>query len=179
MIDFLHAIGMVDTSWPLPTILMRLVVAAIFGGIIGFEREMSLHSAGLRTHILVALAAALYTELTLEIFHLPEVMANGRSDPIHSVEAVTAGVAFLGAGVLFRGGSRPHGLTTAAGMWLAGAVGMTAALGYYLIGLFVCVLAVLILALLKAVDRRIDVRRADSRQPRSAAVGAEMDVDNP
>jgi len=126
--DFLHTIGMVDTYWPLPTILMRLVIALIFGAIIGLEREFSLHSAGLRTHILVALAAAVYTVLTLEIFHLPEVMSNGRSDPVHAVEAVTAGIAFLGAGVLFRGGgSRPHGLTTAAGMWLAGAAGMTAA----------------------------------------------------
>jgi putative Mg2+ transporter-C (MgtC) family protein len=105
------------------------------------------------------LAAALYTVLTLEIFHLPEVMTNGRSDPVHAVEAVTAGIAFLGAGVLFRGGNRPHGLTTAAGMWLAGAVGMTAALGYYAIGAFVCVLAVAVLLVLKSVDRSIDKGR--------------------
>jgi putative Mg2+ transporter-C (MgtC) family protein len=180
MTEFLHAIGMVDTFWQLPTILIRLVVAVIFGAIIGFEREMSLHSAGLRTHILVALAAALYTVLTLEIFHLPEVMTNGRSDPVHAVEAVTAGIAFLGAGVLFRGGPRPHGLTTAAGMWLAGAVGMTAALGYYFIGLFVCVLAVVVLALLKAVDRQIERRRARPErlaEPGPSAAGA--DVENP
>lgn len=153
---FLHAIGMADTFWQLPTILIRLVVAVIFGAIIGFEREASLHSAGLRTHILIALAAALYTVLTLEIFHLPEVMTQGRSDPVHAVEAVTAGIAFLGAGAIFRSTSRPHGLTTAAGMWLAGAAGMTAALGYYAIGLFVSVLAVVILAVVKAIDRRID-----------------------
>jgi putative Mg2+ transporter-C (MgtC) family protein len=150
------------------------VIAAIFGAIIGFEREWSVHPAGLRTHILVALAAALYTVLTLEIFHLPEVMTNGRSDPVHSVEAVTAGIAFLGAGVLFRGGSRPHGLTTAAGMWLAGAVGMTAALGYYAIGLFVCLLAVVVLALLKTVDRHID-RRPSQGQPEPP----DGDVENP
>ena len=59
MTDFLHAIGMVDTFWQLPTILVRLIVAVIFGAIIGFEREASLKSAGLRTHILIALAAAL------------------------------------------------------------------------------------------------------------------------
>ena len=156
MTEFLHAIGMTDTFWPLPTILIRLVVAAIFGAVIGFEREMTLHSAGLRTHILVALAAALYTVLTLEIFHLPEVMTNGRSDPVHAVEAVTAGIAFLGAGVMFRGSDRPRGLTTAAGMWLAGAVGMSAALGYYVMGVFVCGLAIVILMALKSVDRRIE-----------------------
>ena len=172
--DFLHTIGMVDTYWPLPTILMRLVIALIFGAIIGLEREFSLHSAGLRTHILVALAAAVYTVLTLEIFHLPEVMSNGRSDPVHAVEAVTAGIAFLGAGVLFRGGgSRPHGLTTAAGMWLAGAAGMTAALGYYIIGAFVCALAIAVLLVLKAVDRRID-----HRTPRASPTVGE-DTENP
>ena len=154
--DILRALGMADTFWQLPTILIRLCVAVIFGGIIGFERERSLHSAGLRTHILVALAAATYTVLTLEIFHLPEVMTNGRSDPVHSVEAVTAGIAFLGAGVIFRGSGSPHGLTTAAGMWLAGAVGMCAGLGYYAIGLFVALLALVVLALLKQLDRRID-----------------------
>jgi putative Mg2+ transporter-C (MgtC) family protein len=159
MEEILRALGMADTFWQLPTILVRLVVAVLFGAVIGFEREVSLHSAGLRTHILIALAAALYTILTLEIFHLPEVMTNGRSDPVHSVEAVTAGIAFLGAGVLFRGGNRPHGLTTAAGMWLAGAVGMTAALGYYAIGAFVCALAVVILLLLKAVDRALNQGR--------------------
>jgi len=158
MMDFLHSIGMTETFWPLQTIVIRLVIAVLFGGVIGFERQLSLHSAGLRTHILIALAAALYTILTLEIFHLPEVMTNGRSDPVHSVEAVTAGIAFLGAGVLFRGGNRPHGLTTAAGMWLAGAAGMTAALGYYFIGAFVCALAIVILLVLKAVDRQIERR---------------------
>jgi putative Mg2+ transporter-C (MgtC) family protein len=179
MTDFLHAIGMADTFWQLPTILARLIVAVIFGAIIGFEREASLKSAGLRTHILIALAAALYTVLTLEIFHLPEVMTNGRSDPVHSVEAVTAGIAFLGAGVLFRGGSRPHGLTTAAGMWLAGAVGMTAALGYYVIGLFVCILAVVILALVKVVDRQLDARAGRPHEAPRSALDEDGDVDNP
>ncbi|HZY50398.1 MAG TPA: MgtC/SapB family protein [Devosia sp.] len=171
MEDLLHALGMTDTFWPLPTILIRLVVAVLFGAVIGFEREVSLHSAGLRTHILIALAAALYTTLTLEIFHLPEVMTNGRSDPVHSVEAVTAGIAFLGAGVLFRGGNRPRGLTTAAGMWLAGAVGMTAALGYYAIGAFVCALAVVVLLLLKAVERALDRRRPKSSETDAETAG--------
>jgi len=154
--EFLHSIGMVDTLTPLPIIFIRLGIALGLGAIIGFERELTIHSAGLRTHILIALAACLYTILTLEIFHLPEVMSNGRSDPIHSIEAVTAGIAFLGAGAIFRQRSSPRGLTTGAGMWLAGAVGMTAALGYYFVGLAVTVAAVLVLLVLKEVDRRID-----------------------
>jgi putative Mg2+ transporter-C (MgtC) family protein len=162
--DFLHAIGMADTFWPLSTILSRLLVAVILGGIIGFEREASAHSAGLRTHILISLAAALYTILTLEIFHLPDVMTQGRSDPVHAVEAVTAGIAFLGAGAIFRRGGGPRGLTTGAGMWLAGALAMTAGLGYYVIGLAVAVLGVLILMAAKLLDRRID-RTGERRGP--------------
>ena len=154
--DFLHSIGMVDTTTPLPVIFIRLAIALVFGAAIGAEREATTHSAGLRTHILIAVAACLYTILTLEIFHLPEVMTNGRSDPIHAVEAVTAGIAFLGAGAIFRHNSSPRGLTTGAGMWLSGAVGMTAALGYYLIGLAVTIGAIVILLALKVVDRRID-----------------------
>ena len=155
--DFWHGIGMADTYQPLQVMLIRLAVAALFGGIIGFERQVTTHSAGLRTHILISLAACLYTLLTIEIFHLPDVMSNGRSDPVHAVEAVTAGIAFLGAGAIFRHRSAPRGLTTGAGMWLAGVVGMTAALGYYLIGLAVALLAVAVLLVLKEADRRIDV----------------------
>ena len=164
MMEFLKSLGMADSYWPIPMILSRLTVAALFGGVIGLEREFALHSAGLRTHILIALAAALYTVLVLEIFHLPEVMANGRSDPVQSVEAVTAGIAFLGAGVIFRAGKQPRGLTTAAGMWLAGAVGMAAALGHYIIGGFVCALAMVVLTLLKRLDLIIDRRAQRSVQ---------------
>lgn len=167
--DILRELGMADTFWQLPAILARLCVAVVFGAIIGWQREMTLHAAGLRTHILIALAAALYTILTLEIFHLPEVMTNGRSDPVHSVEAVTAGIAFLGAGVIFRGSGGPHGLTTAAGMWLAGSLGMCAGLGYYAIGLFVAVLALVIFALLKPLEVKLDERRGSkATRPPSA-----------
>jgi putative Mg2+ transporter-C (MgtC) family protein len=162
--DFLHAIGMSDTNIAQPIIFIRLGIAVLFGAIIGFERQATTHSAGLRTHILISLAACLYTILTLEIFHLPAVMSNGRSDPVHSVEAVTAGIAFLGAGAIFRHRDAPRGLTTGAGMWLAGAVGMTAALGFYLIGLAVSLAAIVVLLLLKVVDYRID-RQLKGRAP--------------
>jgi putative Mg2+ transporter-C (MgtC) family protein len=85
-------------------------------------------------------------------------MTNGRSDPVHAVEAVTAGIAFLGAGAIFRNRNSPRGLTTGAGMWLAGALGMTAALGYYFVGLVVAAVAVVVLLVLKAADIRIDRR---------------------
>lgn len=161
---------MANTATPLGPLLARLLVAGIFGAIVGFEREISDHPAGLRTHVLIALAAALYTIIALEIFRLPDVMGNGRSDPVRSVEAVTAGIAFLGAGAIFKSGGSPKGLTTGAGMWLAGALGMAAALGYYAIGLTVAILAVVVFSGLRQADRWMDRHhRAEPGNDRSSA----------
>ncbi len=144
--------GYVGTYLPQHIIVIRLLLAAIFGAMIGFEREMNTAQAGLRTHILVAVAAALFTILAFEIFHTLEGRSpNGpQADPIRAVEAVTAGIAFLGAGAIFRSGGSVQGLTTGAGMWLAGAVGIATALGYYLVAFGVALFAVLVLAALRA-----------------------------
>lgn len=145
----LTAIGFVETTTPQHILLIRLAIAAILGGVIGYERE-SHAAAGFRTHILIATAACLFTQLAFEIFHLSDVVETGRADPIRTIEAVTAGIAFLGAGAIFQSRGSVQGLTTAAGMWLAGAVGVAAAMGYYFIALAVSLLAVLVLAALRA-----------------------------
>lgn len=146
----LSAIGFVETTTPQHILLIRLGFAAILGGAIGFEREYHA-AAGFRTHILIATAACLFTLLTFEIFHLADVSSAGRSDPIRAIEAVTAGIAFLGAGAIFQSRGSVQGLTTAAGMWLAGAVGVTVALGHYFIALMVSILAVIVLAVLRSI----------------------------
>jgi putative Mg2+ transporter-C (MgtC) family protein len=148
MNDFAQTIGFVATDTPQHIILFRLLMAALFGALIGIEREQATRIAGLRTHILVSTAAALFTTLAFEIFNRGDV-SGSNADPIRAVEAVTAGVAFLGAGAIFQQRGSVRGLTTGAGMWLAGAVGICAALGFYLIGLAVALFAVLVLALLK------------------------------
>lgn len=161
----LTAIGFVETTTPQHIMLIRLGIAAILGGVIGFEREQHA-AAGLRTHILIAVAACLYTLLTFEIFHLSDVVESGRSDPIRAIEAVTAGIAFLGAGAIFRSGLTVQGLTTGAGMWLAGAVGVAAALGYYGIGFAVAILAVVVLALMRRFTQAsvpVEDKRSDDR----------------
>lgn len=147
--DLAATIGFVDTTTPQHIMLWRLLFAAVLGGMIGFEREAH-GSAGLRTHILIATAACFFTLLTFEIFHLSDVISTGQSDPIRAIEAVTAGIAFLGAGAIFQSRGSIQGLTTAAGMWLAGALGLCAALGYYIIALVVAVFAVIVLAALRA-----------------------------
>lgn len=153
--DVGNEIGFVQTYLPQHIIAIRLLIAAALGGLIGFEREWNTAEAGLRTHILVALAAALFTILAFEIFHTLQGAGSSNPDPIRAVEAVTAGIAFLGAGAIFRSGGSVQGLTTGAGMWLAGAVGVAVALGFYIIALGVAVVAVLVLAALRAFAHRV------------------------
>lgn len=106
---------------PLPILAARLLGAVVLCGMIGFERESHRQAAGLRTHILVGLAACLYALITAEIV----AGAKGeltRVDPLRIVEAVTGGVAFLAAGMIVFHNGQVRGLTTGAGMWLAAAV---------------------------------------------------------
>src|SRR5690606_26263241 len=159
--DVGNEFGFVQTYLPQHIIAIRLLIAAVLGAMIGFEREWHTAEAGLRTHILIAVAAALFTILAFEIFHTIGPDSGSRADPIRAVEAVTAGIAFLGAGAIFKGRGNGQGLTTGAGMWLAGAVGVATALGYYLIAFGVALLAVLVLAALRALAHRA-IRQADA-----------------
>ena len=148
--------GFVQTYLPQHIIAIRLLIAAALGAMIGFEREVNTAQAGLRTHILVATAATLFTILAFEIFHtIGEGASASQADPVRAVEAVTAGIAFLGAGAIFRDGGGVQGLTTGAGMWLAGAVGVATALGYYIIAFGTALLAVVVLALLRAFAHKV------------------------
>jgi putative Mg2+ transporter-C (MgtC) family protein len=142
-----------STELPPEVIAVRFVIAAFFGGMIGIEREWRRRSAGLRTHMLTSLAAAVFTVLTSEILH-SEMLRNeaARADPVRVIEAVTAGVAFLAAGAIIQGRGSVRGLTTGAGMWLAGALGVAAGLGYFLIGFLASVLGLVVIALLGRIE---------------------------
>lgn len=154
--DLAAGLGYVDTSTPQHIFAIRLFLAALFGAMIGFEREGSNYgSAGLRTHILISTAACLFTLLAFEIYEVALAGGSNNPDPIRAVEATTAGIAFLGAGAIFQSRGNVRGLTTGAGMWLAGAVGVAAALGYYLIAFGVALFAVIVLAALKYLAHRM------------------------
>jgi putative Mg2+ transporter-C (MgtC) family protein len=129
-------------------ILLRLLLAVAAGGAIGIDREMKDRPAGLRTHMLTALAAALFTVVTFEIFHA----VRGNSDPIRIIEAVTAGVAFLAAGAIIQSRGGVHGLTTGAAMWMAGALGVCCGAGFYVLAVMATVLTVIILSVLKRIE---------------------------
>lgn len=132
---------------PLPILAARLLGAVVLCGMIGFERESHRQAAGLRTHILVGLAACLYALITAEIV----AGAKGeltRVDPLRIVEAVTGGVAFLAAGMIVFHNGQVRGLTTGAGMWLAAAVGLCAGLGLWVMAVAATVLSLCVMALL-------------------------------
>lgn len=114
-------------------LLGKIAIAALFGGLIGFEREAAEKPAGLRTHMLVAAAAALLAGLG---FALPLKFPDSgliRSDPIRIIEAIVVGISFLGAGTIFRQNDKVQGLTTGASLLLAGGAGLAVALDRYLL----------------------------------------------
>lgn len=151
----LTAIGFVETETPQHIFFIRLLIAAVLGGVIGFEREAHHENAGLRTHILVATAACLFTMLSIEIQILALETGSNNPDPIRAVEAVTAGVAFLGAGAIFQQRGNVRGLTTGAGMWLAGALGVAVALGYYMVAGGLAVFALMVLSVLRIFSHHV------------------------
>ena len=133
------------TALPLPIIAVRLVGAAALCALIGLEREAEDRAAGLRTHMLVGMAGSAFALITVNIIEIyadrPEVI---RLDPIRLVEAATAGVAFLAAGMIVLSRGRVRNLTTGAGMWLAAAIGLAAGLGLWPIAGLAAVLGFLI-----------------------------------
>lgn len=145
-------------TWlPLHAIGLRMILAVGLGALVGLEREWRKHSAGLRTHILVCLAAATTALLTIEITHSPVFGSESiRIDPIRLVEAVTAGVAFLAAGMIVFMRGEIHGLTTGAGMWLAATVGLATGLGFWPIALIAAFLALIVLWLLRIPETHLN-----------------------
>lgn len=156
-----------QTSTPVHQIVLSLVLATVFGGVIGIDRELRQKAAGLRTHILVSLASAIFTLITFEIFfEMKELTAEPRSDAIRIIEAVTAGVAFLAAGTIIRSGGGVQGLTTGASMWLAGAVGLACGGGFYVIALLGTAVALIVLFVLGKVEARMFTPKKEERRDR-------------
>ncbi len=124
------------------TIILRLLIAGLLGGVLGFERERSGKEAGIRTHMLVSLGAALFVLV-------PQQSGVADTDISRVVQGIVAGVGFLGAGTILKdsSGARVHGLTTAAGIWLTAAIGMAAGLGRETTAVLSTLLALGVLAL--------------------------------
>ncbi len=126
--------------------MARLGLALLLGALIGWEREVKSRAAGLRTHMLITLAAAMFTIVAMELTHFPAERADTlRIDPLRLIEAVTAGVAFLAAGSIITSGGNVRGVTTGASMWLCGAIGLACGTGSGLLATMGTGLALVIL----------------------------------
>jgi putative Mg2+ transporter-C (MgtC) family protein len=142
----------VTLSWA--SVFERLAVAAALGAAIGLERELRERQAGLRTHMLVSLGAALFT--TAGAYGFGEFTV--RVDPTRVAAQVVTGIGFLGAGAIIRRGPAIRGLTTAATLWVAAAIGLAAGAGFYAGAVLTTALVILFLWPLRTVAYRMLTR---------------------
>ena len=145
-------------------LLIRILVAAAYGGVLGLERDIHGRGAGLRTHLLVSAGAALFMILSTHVAALDVVIPSGFSkvtDPGRIAAQIVTGIGFLGAGVILKEGITIRGLTTAACLWIAAAIGMAAGAGLYTIATTVTILALITLVVLRHLERfyRKDIYR--------------------
>ncbi|MGQ3051493.1 MAG: MgtC/SapB family protein [Roseateles sp.] len=136
----------------LTRILTRLLLAALLGGVLGYERENKGKAAGIRTHMLVAMGAALFVLV-------PELDGMAVADMSRVIQGIVTGIGFLGAGAIIKHRSEEdvHGLTTAANIWMTAAIGVACGLGREATALISTLLALTVLAVLPRVvgrDRR-------------------------
>lgn len=117
--------------------LIRIILSACLGALIGLERTKRQKEAGVRTHCIIGCTAAVFMILSKYAFlDLVDVSGSRGADPARIAAQVVSGISFLGAGVIFKNGVSIRGLTTAAGMWGTAAVGMAIGAGLYWVGLF-------------------------------------------
>ena len=145
-------------------ILLRLGLALILGAIIGLERESTEHTAGLRTQALVALGSSLFTIISAYGFTSFLGIPHIQIDPTRIASYIVAGIGFLGAGSIFRDQQRVRGLTTAATVWLVAAVGMACGAGMLLTAVAATIMALIILLLLRYVERLFLLGRSSEAQ---------------
>lgn len=142
-------------------LVLRILGSILLTGLIGFERETQDRPAGLRTHMLVGLAATSYSVTTLYLVgqdHPDSI----RMDPIRLVEAVTSGVAFLAAGLIVFARGEVRGLTTGASLWLAASVGLAVGLGLWGLALLVTGLSLFVVRVLGEVEKRFKRKGGDA-----------------
>ena len=130
-------------------LITKLILAAVLGATIGFEREFNEKAAGFRTHALVCLGSALIMEVSLHVYH------GTSGDPGRIAAQVVSGIGFLGAGTIIRGGTEVKGLTTAASVWTVSGIGLAVGAGMYLAAIVATGVVLLVLVVLGYIGRNI------------------------
>jgi len=148
----------------------RLLIAGILGAAIGLEREIHEHPAGMRTHLLVALGSAIFTVLSIYGFEgVGQGNVSPPVDPTRIAAQVVSGIGFLGAGAILKYGTSIRGLTTAASLWTAAAIGMAAGAGEWVIAAVGTLIVIVSLWPLNALVERI-------HRPGSRAIKIRLEV---
>lgn len=148
----------------------RIAWAALLGGIIGLERQITQKSAGLRTHMLVAMGAAVFMIISLHPLLPLESVYGGedtrgdvfQQDPARIAAQIVTGIGFIGGGAVLRSGNSIRGVTTAASLWLMGGVGMLAGNGEFLLSLCIALLGLLILRGIGTLEQRFNLKSSAS-----------------
>lgn len=139
-------------------VVKRLVLSALLGGVIGYEREINNRPAGLRTHILVSLGSTLIMLISIDGFG--QLNFAKPADPARLAAQVVSGIGFLGAGTILRDGSNVRGLTTAASLWVNAGIGLAIGAGYYIGGVLTTAMVLLTLMWTNVFSRRTEENRS-------------------
>jgi putative Mg2+ transporter-C (MgtC) family protein len=138
---------------PFEEMLWRFGMASLFGMVLGLDREMRGISAGVRTHMLVALSSAMTMLIALELFEELSVRGENDPDPTRAIQGLAQAIGFLCAGVIFVARGSVYGLTTAASLWMTSTIGMASGAGLYSIAFAGSVFALLIVSVMWVVKR--------------------------
>lgn len=130
-------------------VFFRILFSTLMGGVIGFERERSHKSAGLRTNAMVAMGATLITVISFKAFEVFPM-----ADPTRMISNIIVGIGFIGGGAILHEGHKIHGLTTAATLWVVAAIGIVIGAGFYREALFAGGLVYFILTVLWVIEKK-------------------------
>lgn len=135
---------------------LRVLTALACGGIIGLDRELRSHAAGMRTHALAAEGAALFMLTGIMLANQAHEAGFPAADPTRIASTVAQGIGFLAAGVILGVTTKVRGLTTAAGLWATAAIGLLCGAGFFFLAIFATVSTIAVLAGFKALENRLD-----------------------
>lgn len=146
---------MFEGVWGIGDLVLRLLLAAVLGGLLGLERQIHGRWAGLRTHMTVAMGSATFTVLALAV-----AGTNTMVDATRVIQGIATGIGFLGAGTILKLSDQLEikGLTTASAIWLTAAVGTAAGLAEFSVAIVATLLSLIILAVLRPLEKRFEER---------------------
>ena len=146
---------MLDMQLSVDTIMLRLLAASVLASLVGLERERKDKPAGLKTHMLVGIGAASFFLIFIEFALGPLKDAEAISpDPTRVIQGIVTGIGFLGAGAIIQGGGNVKGLTTGAGIWVSGGIGLACGAGYYVIAALVTAFTLIVLFVVGKLEAR-------------------------